>query len=95
MKNKHTLGPWHENLGLMSVYSADGKLITDMPIRGTSSNDTVIIGEERIANIKLIAAAPEMLECLKKIAETALPVKYAKIIVASGLNEIIKKADGE
>lgn len=58
--SKHTPGPWVK--GVMSDYvakSASGEIIAELPCSKASS-------EERAANARLIAAAPDLLGALKR-----------------------------
>lgn len=65
--SKHTPAPWELSLGrtIVGIRASNGSLdvIADC-------NDTVPQGEERIANARLIAAAPELLEALQAIMNT-------------------------
>lgn len=58
-KQRHTPGPWH--IGMHPgpiVYGPKGEMIADL------RHDLLEKGEH-IANVRLIAAAPEMLEALR------------------------------
>ena len=59
----HTPGPWH--IGMRPgpiVYGRYGEQVADM-------RDTVMDADEAYKNLKLIAAAPELLEALKDALE--------------------------
>ncbi|EAX3299497.1 hypothetical protein JYN54_09680 [Salmonella enterica subsp. enterica serovar Muenchen] len=73
MEQKHTPGPWYavQNNSFIDITTAlgryDGKVIADTCSSGYSfDNGDCINGETTVANAKLIAAAPELLEaCLR------------------------------
>lgn len=67
MNTKHTAGPWH--VGMRPgpiIYGPLGEQVADL--RGERKT-TVIELDEAVANTKLIAAAPELLEILNRILE--------------------------
>lgn len=64
-ETKHTLGPWH--VGMKPgpiVYGPKGEQVADL-------RADLISKDERLANLRLIAAAPELLEALKGILAVA------------------------
>lgn len=63
MKPKHTIGPWHIGMkpGPM-IYGPNGEQVADMQA-------DLLPRDERSANAKLIAAAPELLEELSLTAD--------------------------
>lgn len=62
----HTPGPWRFDAEYGRV-EADGRRVCDMPSAGLS-----LYPEEYEANARLIAAAPAMLEALRRIASQSL-----------------------
>lgn len=105
MKTNHTPGPWHIN-GEYHIYAktAQGALpvrvAQAVPLRNGNS-------DERGANARLIAAAPELLEALKYAAELVQtarqhfpkPIKNADRFklenTCATINKAIAKADGK
>lgn len=82
---KHTAEPWTTNGSI--VRTVDGNNMTDRKIATVHGG----FGEaEKIANARLIAAAPELLEALKIVRKKSyLPTHCAAIIDAA-----IAKAEG-
>lgn len=78
MSAKHTPGPWHDNdthdgEGPMAVWTSrsSGKFIccAQYPFPNSPRRDREEVSDdERVANIRLIAAAPELLEALIAIS---------------------------
>jgi hypothetical protein len=65
---KHTSGPWNVHQNGDGSYSILGEKLSEKEYRwiiGFSMNGE-ICNEEQKENIQLIAAAPDMLECLKQ-----------------------------
>ena len=89
-----TKGTWERDGGI--IRSHDFKLIADCRLhdeqQGLFDSNYGVPWEEIIANVKLIAAAPEMLEALKGTinAEDSIPDYMAQII-----NAAIAKAEGK
>lgn len=64
----HTPGPWHTdegNFGTIGIMGADQKYLANIRVIGPKKQQG-----ERYANARLIAAAPEMYEMLKDLAQT-------------------------
>ncbi len=89
-----TKGTWERDGGI--IRSHDFKLIADCRLhdeqQGLFDSNYGVPWEETIANVKLIAAAPDMLEALKATidAEDSIPDYMAQII-----NAAIAKAEGK
>lgn len=67
---KHTPGPWHYRThdgSIGSIDAADGTAVAQAFQVNPISVD--LTQASRVANAKLIAAAPELLEALKEITE--------------------------
>ena len=73
MTDKHTPGPWTvqeritepDNHGKYSIYDAEYEYIGTCDAYLNGHHDT----DKNLANARLIAAAPELLEALESIAE--------------------------
>ena len=85
MKTQHTPGPWYqgceEEPKSGDIYAEDGSLIAEAFVNGGQ--------ETLVANARLIAAAPDLLEALKTLVITrsaakALPDATAAIAKATG-----------
>jgi hypothetical protein len=63
MKAQYTPGPW--SLSFLGVIAGDGTLAGDHMVCGLRASPS----DEEIANARLIAAAPELLEALEKLAD--------------------------
>ena len=64
MSNTHTPGPWRITTDFIGIYDSEGRCIADM-----DSESAPEFGEsETLANARLIAEAPAMLEALRAIA---------------------------
>lgn len=76
---RHTKGPWHVGMkpGPM-IYGLQGEWIADL------TND-LGPAEERTANVKLIAAAPEMHSLLVEAAETLKVVGDRQVLPETAL----------
>jgi hypothetical protein len=81
--NKHTPAPWSfgHNIG---VYAEGNTHIADI---SPSKNF-----DETLANAKIIAAAPELLEALKAMVEVFEPLANENNIRIDNVKRIIKKA---
>lgn len=90
----HTRGPWRigGDDGSIWVRPLRGNVICDLIARDTCNPAT----EEDMANANLIAAAPELLEALKRIVED-LPAKrdWLDPAVERAAKEAIRKAKSE
>lgn len=65
MKTKHTPGPWARNISpKYPVYAEDDHRKVAIALSGHGVSD-----DEAMANLKLIAAAPTMLEALKEVRD--------------------------
>jgi hypothetical protein len=88
---KHTKGPWYVSPEIKTGIYADTEdgtvYVCDMP--------EFVDWETRLANAKLIAAAPEMLEALEYIIAEKRLQGHEVWIEDRCLDEIIKKAKGE
>lgn len=80
--SKHTPGPW---------------IIKGLSVRATDARETIICevtGAEgnpiAVADTRLIAAAPEMLEALQEIARMSSTTKLRRVALAA-----IEKAEGK
>lgn len=91
----HTPGPW--------AYDADSKeVFADCEehgcgwialVNGNDSQDRILPDEMRLANARLIAAAPELLEALRALLDRVLENGgFGSIVEAAG--EAIAKAEG-
>ena len=101
MNTKHTPGPWDvrtidESIG--SVDAADGSAVAQAQMRGTL---TCHNHEERRANTRLIAAAPDLLEALLESTSELEALMKDKAFYQGGQNILdraraaIAKATGE
>jgi len=99
--SKHTPGPWRfdtEDGGVRYVTASNGAITVAVP-HGPPGN-CVEVEPEHIANAHLIAAAPEMLDALKKARSWAgqyfeLPAHEAAANIMCGvLDAAIAKAEG-
>ncbi len=85
---KHTPAPWHI-VSKVDVADSDGYHVCSVP----TSNKTQ---EERIANARLIAAAPKLLKTLKAVMacmQKRTPWDDAKIILTEA-HKVIREAEG-
>lgn len=84
-KTKHTPAPWtHEGRG--AVYAPDGR-----PIAHVWQNQG---DDDREANARLIAAAPELLEALELAHATLLGANMNRSVVGRKVKAAIAKATG-
>lgn len=102
---KYTTGPWEfdqgEDCGRAIIEDINGDFVADAGflIEGSAHKENK---EKAIANAKLIAAAPEMLEMLKEcirfinigITEGGFRIKAANLIIKRS-SALIAKAIGE
>lgn len=97
---KHTKGPWH----IKKDYEYNRYCIDDN--KGTQSEPIVELNffdsrhSNSAANLKLIAAAPELLEACKMVlaysrASGRGSLKGALSVIEAYLPEVISKAEGE
>ena len=107
MKNQHTKGTWNQccaNTTPHFVFADQDKAVCSLrcndPINTNYNHmEGIVTNEERIANAKLIAAAPEMLEALIEIREwyeknqDALPGELTPICFSKGLSAILKATE--
>ena len=73
MEVKHTPGPWFIT-GSMTKYveaRIPGRMIQEVAACGPTAADDGY-GEQQMANARLIAAAPELLEALESVLENCL-----------------------
>lgn len=96
--SKHTPGPWQIiKFPEAVIIACNPKIdrcatICELPMPSTDEE-----AEEIEANTRLIAAAPEMLDLLKKIADWPFPFLSGKGIdeVRELAGEMVKKVEGE
>jgi hypothetical protein len=93
--SKHTPGPWEtfKEHNVRDVHDHRGVATCG----GYSQNwNEDIVYQENIANARLIAAAPELLEAAKDVVETFPDIKLRKnsIDARRRLEKAIKKAEG-
>ena len=97
---KHTPSPWEANYHLPR-FSGDGRWAVEMT---TSATVIALIESEDFseaeANARLIAAAPELYKCLKKVQrELSFPYNYSRTsqfstIFRDRINAVITAAEG-
>ena len=74
MKPKHTPGPWgFENHGSIEIWNQNTKIAI---INGAHEFESEQYGPENLANARIIAAAPEMLEALECFLDVFGTTKY-------------------
>lgn len=79
--NKYTPGPWrYVGFGGTHVLARNGRCIADAP------QPNGMDPEEGFANARLIASAPELLEALEALLESAISAN-ASLNWATGLND--------
>ena len=79
MKKEHTQGPWvfREELGTVNavdpIHSQDGRARIEVcdPSLGQTWNGGMLPIDERTANARLIAAAPDLLQALESLLDDA------------------------
>lgn len=95
---QHTPGPWvtDKDVGHEAVLGADGALVADCAIFGLHVNRSQEINK---ANARLIAAAPELLEALERMADVAeksgLTVFNEEFTALANARYVIAKATGQ
>lgn len=100
-KLKHTPGLWKvigENKNIVKAEERDGEKWKILYIFGRPWSDNKQLQEESQANARLIAAAPEMLECLIEMVtyldKNELNAIKSKTTFEKIMREIIEKATG-
>lgn len=105
MKSKHTPGPWAAD-GLDSPHDADRAIYARTPLHGNpifvarayGNGCLCPITPERVANARLIAAAPDLLEAAEKLIDSFMGLNYAfgtRSEEIAMLRAAIAKAKGE
>jgi len=95
--SKYTPGPWEfecEDVGTYgSNFWLESKSGEEIICQGETEHDGVLIkGQDFVANARIIAAAPEMLEALERIFEIELGMSEKTESIAK---KAIAKAKGE
>lgn len=108
MKTKYTPGPWHLNMFIVCANVSSGTVSIETPIADVCNTGAERWRDEEVANARLIAAAPELLEALQLIIGMA--EDGYKLHIKNGshqeflsedrdalikANQVIKKAKGE
>ncbi len=72
MKTQHTQGPWslEYDQSLLMPYKRGNHIVTAGAIAPDGASK-----EERVANMRLIAAAPELLEALKQLKDAFIHIE--------------------
>lgn len=94
---KHTPGPWQLDSVVTTIKAGDRIVANTEPLQavfGTGLRECT--EEEKVANARLIAAAPEMLETLKQVAKLVsyFPSTDQGIEAIGSLHTAITKATG-
>ena len=90
MKNKHTPGPWTIDEAGRLVVDEDGRLVADCWAELRSDSGVLL------ADLRLIAAAPDLLDELKSILESLRHGRSVETIhEARRIEVLIEKATGE
>ena len=76
MKDKHTPGPWNVSEA-GSIEFADGYIGEAYDFNGTTKTDLPMM-----ANARLMAAAPELLQALQELHEAGLTMKLPRYVIA-------------
>lgn len=73
MTTKHTPGPWHVSVAALpeQIHICTPGAVPVAAIGGEAVCDIPAVQETRLANARLIAAAPELAEILRGIYEAA------------------------
>lgn len=93
MRTKHTPGPWKYGQTLnqgLAVWSSPSIGEPDYVIAMHHGS-----GDKAYADVRLIAAAPDMLNALKRAVEFFYGVQGVYSDMAHDLLEVIKKAEGD
>lgn len=99
METKHTTGEWliHEKAAGNVIQKDTGRVVANCRAY-TSNVNPHLVDEENMANAKLIAAAPDLLEALSELidineSEEVFDIKVNRMVNAlSNSKEAIKKA---
>lgn len=99
--NKHTPGPWvaHQRPSAPIEYghhvtTHDGLTVCNVTYQLPVSIDGQVVEATRIANARLIAAAPELLEALKELMVAADRVSAEPVTWLGKARAAIAKAEG-
>lgn len=94
METKHTKGEWiadvTESTFEQTIRTKEGIRIAEAKSFGNPFNDATL--EERIANAKLIAAAPDLLDVVKYISREIERLGMEDVFDLKFINNAIKKA---
>lgn len=108
MNTQHTPGPWHivnNNSAIhdrVTKFDKDGARIGDTPM-GIATIEIQCTDERKVANARLIAAAPELLDALINIVNNLDSGAFQITVMddgephpgnLDGIRELIKKATG-
>lgn len=87
---QHTAGPWRIdwNISRLDIFAAGGQLIARL-LRSTKDGAPTYDDAEAIANARLIAASPDLLEALRKAKTCCLTTEVREVVDAA-----IAKATG-
>lgn len=88
----HTPGPWH---AAVQYESAERAMTTGYSTIYANNGDGDYIGQVLNANARLIAAAPELLDTLKRIASMDVFNDQAAILARNEARDAIVKAEGD
>jgi hypothetical protein len=89
--NTHTPGPWNDDAGL-GIVRADMLIVATAS--GPNETDAVSSIAQRDANARLIAAAPDLLEALRGMADEAYHGVKAQLWMTKA-RAAIAKAEGK
>lgn len=80
---QHTAGPWRIdwNISRLDIFAAGGQLIARL-LRSTKDGAPTYDDAEAIANARLIAASPDLLECLESAAMNATGERRSRYLAA-------------
>ena len=92
MKTKHTEGNWAVKIGPHDEQCSLFSDVAGRTVLATKSEHWPASFEETVANFKLMAAAPAMLDTLKKVVEGYEGGEYTTDQVVRFAKEVIKKA---
>ena len=85
----HTPGPWSCDYGDSAIYCDRGGEVCVM-VRGVDDDGRIIGYDEIVANLHLIAAAPELLAALKLLVSEAQAIGWD----CSHIKPVIDRAEG-